>query len=389
MQIFRMQILSIANFYKAILSIVNINKADFYDANLFKTNFSKADLSQLDIQGIDLSQTQLIEVDLRNKNLEESNLNNADLSKANLSNANLRRIQAIGTNFCNAILTGACVEDWHTNIQTNLNDVICEYIYLKQNKQERRPHNPDKIFVQGEFSQLFQKAIETVDLIFSDGINWQAFLHSFQKLQIECHSEELTIQAIEKKSGGAFVIRVEVPSDVNKAEIEKYLENEYQLKLKSIEEKYKLQLGTKDEQINIYRQHNTDLLEIIKLKAIQPVNLNNSMSNINQYHSGSGDNVGQDKNTTNIYNSTELTEIAEDIQTLLKKLEQTYNPNTTTGKMTIATKAIEHIEQNKSLSTRVLSALEKGGAAWLQAKLINPSASFLIAALEDWQKTKQ
>ena len=40
------------------------------------------------------------------------------------------------------------------------------------------------------------------------------------------------------------------------------------------------------------------------------------------------------------------------------------------------------------LAKRVLNALEKGGAAWLQAKLINPSASFLVATLEDWRKNK-
>jgi hypothetical protein len=30
----------------------------------------------------------------------------------------------------------------------------------------------------------FSKAFETVDLIFSEGIDWQAFLASFQKLQV-------------------------------------------------------------------------------------------------------------------------------------------------------------------------------------------------------------
>ena len=117
------------------------------------------------------------------------------------------------------------------------------------------------------------------------------------------------------------------------------------------------------------------------------------MSNINQFnpnqfHFDNGDNVGRDKNI-NIHESPELVQTIQEIQTLLAKLEQTYNPNTTTGKMTIATKAIEHIEQDSNLAKRVLSALGKGGAAWLQAKIINPSASFLVAALEDWQKTKQ
>ena len=85
----------------------------------------------------------------------------------------------------------------------------------------------------------------------------------------------------------------------------------------------------------------------------------------------------------------ELNHVLYDIQAVLEKLEQTHNSSTTTGKMTIAMKAIEHIEQDSNLAKRVLSALEKGGTAWLQAKLINPSASLLVAALEDWQKTKQ
>ena len=57
--------------------------------------------------------------------------------------------------------------------------------------------------------------------------------------------------------------------------------------------------------------------------------------------------------------------------------------------MTIATKAIEYIEQDRNLAKRVFGALEKVGTAWLQAKLINPSASFLVAALDGGQKNKQ
>lgn len=112
-------------------------------------------------------------------------------------------------------------------------------------------------------------------------------------------------------------------------------------------------------------------------------------SNTSQNHFGNGDNVGRDKNINNIHESPELSQTIKDIQDVLEKLEQTYNTNTTTGKMTIATKAIEHIEQDSNLAKRFLSALEKGGAAWLKAKIINPSASFLVAALEDWQKNKQ
>lgn len=182
-----------------------------------------------------------------------------------MTEANLTRVKALSTNFTSANFTGSCLEDWNINSSTKLDDVICDYIYLRQGQQECRPSNGK--FALGEFTKLFQKAQETVDLIFSNGIDWQSFLISFQKLQVECSDEELTIQAIENKNDGAFVIRVNVPADANKAEIEKYLKREYELALVALEEKYQVQLQGKDEQIEIYRKQSTDLTEIVKLLA--------------------------------------------------------------------------------------------------------------------------
>ena len=113
-----------------------------------------------------------------------------------------------------------------------------------------------------------------------------------------------------------------------------------------------------------------------------------TMSNITQSHSGSGDNVGRDKNITNTYNSQDLTQAAADIQALLEQLEQTYPTNTTTGKMAIATEAIQRIDNDPKLAPRILSALKAGGTSALDSLLDHPAASFAIAALEDWQQTK-
>ncbi|MEH2160327.1 MAG: hypothetical protein V7K38_04610 [Nostoc sp.] len=54
----------------------------------------------------------------------------------------------------------------------------------------------------------------------------------------------------------------------------------------------------------------------------------------------------------------------------------------------IATEALARIEDDKSLSERVLSALKAGGVSAFEQLLNHPSASFVIGALEDWQKTK-
>ncbi|MGI2907653.1 hypothetical protein [Tolypothrix sp. VBCCA 56010] len=81
-----------------------------------------------------------------------------------------------------------------------------------------------------------------------------------------------------------------------------------------------------------------------------------------------------------------LAEAAAEIQQLLRQLEQSYPIDTTTGKMIIATEAIKHIESDPALKKRVLSALKAGGVQALAELLDHPAASFVIAALQDWQR---
>ena len=54
------------------------------------------------------------------------------------------------------------------------------------------------------------------------------------------------------------------------------------------------------------------------------------------------------------------------------------------GRMAVATEAIQRIENNPPLMQKVISALRAGGAAALEQSLSHPAASFVIAALEDW-----
>ena len=64
-------------------------------------------------------------------------------------------------------------------------------------------------------------------MVFQNGIDWNAFLIAFDKLKIEAEGAELSIQSIENKNDGNFVIRVNVPLEADKAEIEKFLKLEY------------------------------------------------------------------------------------------------------------------------------------------------------------------
>ena len=309
--------LSRANLRKARLMNARLTGADLSGADLSgavlsgnsltNARLTRADLSGAWLSGANLIDARLTKADLTDAKLMNVRLTGADLIDANLRGAYLRGAQALETDFDGATLTGACIQDWSINSQTNLKNVICDYIYFKgePNQQrssyndpppkyelsQRRPAKEEKNFEPGEFAKLVEKSIETVDLIFTDGIDWKAFLTSFKDLQVEYGEQNVSIQAIEKKSDEAFVIRLNVPPEADKAEIESRAKESYDNNLKILEAQYLAQLEAKDEQIAIYRQHNTDLLDIIRVKANQPITENHFHGSV-----GSVDNKGTQTN---------------------------------------------------------------------------------------------
>ncbi|MEM6398790.1 MAG: CHAT domain-containing protein [Cyanobacteria bacterium P01_D01_bin.116] len=92
--------------------------------------------------------------------------------------------------------------------------------------------------------------------------------------------------------------------------------------------------------------------------------------------------------TINEVQQQTLSEVAAEIQQLLEQLEKSYSTDTTTGKMALATEAIAQIENNPNLTARIFSALQVGSVKAFEQLLSHPAASFVIGALEDWQKTK-
>ncbi|MCP2727663.1 pentapeptide repeat-containing protein [Limnofasciculus baicalensis] len=254
-------------------------------ANLNLLDLSGFNLRGANIQGANLFGTDLIEADLTGADLTKADLTAADLSHANfrgatIANVRLIRTQALGTSFEQAILTGSCIEDWNIDSATNFNDVLCDYIYLKskycpENRgyslEERRPYNG--IFEPGEFSKLFQKTLETLDLVFRNSIDWQAFLMTFQELNRKRVGSELSIQAIENKQRGTLVVRVNVRDEDNKAEIEQSFKQLYQVALEATEIKYLEQLeGKVDDparEIASYRQRYANLQFMIEMMALR------------------------------------------------------------------------------------------------------------------------
>ena len=219
-------------------------------------------------RGRNLKGADLAGADLRDADLSEANLSEADLSQANLEHADLTQTQAIATDFRQAQLTAACLEAWNIDSSTQLEDVICGYLYLRSHQRERRPSSGT--FAPGDFTELFQEITHTLDLIFRHGIHQKAFNYSLNQLQVEQEDMPLAIRSLEKKNNGVVVVRVDVPPDADKTQLHRDFQRHYTLALQAIEAQYQAELRTKDEQIELYRQQRADWKEVVQLLTSQP-----------------------------------------------------------------------------------------------------------------------
>ncbi|MEO1394848.1 MAG: pentapeptide repeat-containing protein [Cyanobacteria bacterium J06634_5] len=227
--------------------------------------------TSLNLKGAYLAGASLADLDMTDTNLSGASLEGADLQRATLTS-----IKALGTNFHQANLTAACVESWNIDSTTLLTGALCEHVYLLRNQQERRPNSGT--FEPGEFSELFEEVLNTIDLIFRDGMDWQAFVQTFQTIQVEHQGADLEIQSIEKKGNGVMVVRLNTHPDADKPVIHGAFKQEYELKLAAVEQEYKALLaskeqaiGQKEEIIELYRQKSADMTTIAQSLAQRPV----------------------------------------------------------------------------------------------------------------------
>ncbi|BAZ37689.1 rfrA pentapeptide repeat-containing protein [Calothrix sp. NIES-4101] len=294
-----------ANLESADFSQANLKSADLRYANITGTNFHLAknlDLTRVD--GTILSNSPVRDLvvshrgvgksyrgcNLEGANLAYADLSDADLTQANISKAiligtileraNLTQIQALATNFQQAYLTAACLENWHIDAKTQLENITCEYIYLRNQQQEKHP--PSGIFREGEFSKLFQVVVDTIDLIFRNGVDWEALVIAMKEVAAKNYTEKLTINSIDNKGDGLIVVKVNVSENADKGKIHQDLQQKYQQQLKILETRYQAELEGKQAQIEIYRQHSAEMAEINKLLAQQGLNYHHLPSRINK-----------------------------------------------------------------------------------------------------------
>jgi uncharacterized protein YjbI with pentapeptide repeats len=270
------------NLSESDLRRADLRGADLRGADLMRAKLRGADVRGADFRGADLSEANLIGADLRRSDFSQTYLSRANLTRANLDGADLSgadlrgviftRVQAIGTNFEGAILTGACLENWQIDRQTHLNHVTCDYLYLKEDYTERRPKNPNKTFSFGEFIFLVQQTRETINLGFAEGIDWRAFLLTLEQLHAEFNdSGVISVQTLGHENDGVLVVRLGIPIEADRAAIAQFFEQQYVQILKQLEHQDRTLFQLEDPEIRRYRQQNANLMDMIHRLAARPV----------------------------------------------------------------------------------------------------------------------
>lgn len=214
----RAQLIS-TNFSGANLRYINLSYA-----YLIATEFDDADLKEADLQGIKSES-----VSFRNANLRAANFSNAilsragfggaNLSEADFTNSDLSESKLLNADFTGAILTGACIADWQIGNSTQLDNIICDYIYRAIDEDGqfsgRLPVNPESTFAPGEFvlwASVRASALETIDLTFTEGFNWQDFFSSLQEVRQQNPEAGIFLQGVEERNG-QYVVRLRIETD--------------------------------------------------------------------------------------------------------------------------------------------------------------------------------
>jgi uncharacterized protein YjbI with pentapeptide repeats len=153
---------------ESVLATLFLIEFDVDKGHVIGINLQEANLSRANLTLADLTSANLSRANLNSANLQRADITLANLTLVDLSDSELIETRALGTNFNLARLTGACLENWHIDGDTKLDDVLCDYVYLRYFQKERCPSH-DK-FAPGEFTKRFQFTQNVIELAFRDGV---------------------------------------------------------------------------------------------------------------------------------------------------------------------------------------------------------------------------
>jgi uncharacterized protein YjbI with pentapeptide repeats len=441
----------------------NLTDADFTEASLKSTDFRKATLTRTcffaakqinyaRLEGTFLENVQVRKlvvtktgngqnfdglnlhgVNLKDANLEYATFISTDLSSATLENANLSGVklgqaQLYKTCLKGACLTGAYIENWGISTDTELEEIKCDYIYMRLPTEQnpdpwRKPDNREETFRQGDFADFIAPIIKTLDLYQKQNIDMRQVAKNYKTLDLfhydgidpsaaaialkqlaENHPEAgLEVVALEGRGKEKIRVQAKIKSDADSSELDREYFDIYseikslpstnlQALLLKIADKYKIIHKSLDStssnqfyiQIN---QTEGDLIMSEASKKVSNFNLQNAQfgGGIIDAETVTANQIGGNTTNNNQQDKQTLSQAAAEIQQLLQQLEQTYPYKNHAGKMAVVTKAVEEIESNPTLKARVISALKSSGTEAIKELVDHPLVNILMASIEGWQ----
>lgn len=198
-------------------------------------------------------------INLQNANLQDAsfigtNLNSATLRNADLSRAILKQAQLDGTDMTGAILTGACIEDWGITGSTNLEGVLCDYVFMRLETKDnpnrlRKPDNWRETFAEGEFADFIKPYVDTLDLYHSQDIDPRAISIALKNLSTNYPEQKLRFVAIERRGNSGLNLRFTTAPGADKSELSHQYFTDYARIKKELPLAVQLRLAERDAEI--------------------------------------------------------------------------------------------------------------------------------------------
>jgi uncharacterized protein YjbI with pentapeptide repeats len=426
------------SFYNANVTDANfrestLKSADFREANLIRTCFY--DTKELDFirpGSTYLKSSQLREllskrkgmnqefngqnlqgVNLKGANLQGANFIDTDFYQANLEGANLKGAILVRTNFeranlSKANLTGSCIQDWIITKSSKLDEIICDYVFLKWVNGDKRDQMPPRDnFKKGAFCLFVNYILETIDIYHNRDINPRLALTVLKKMSKD-YDEPLDVVAVGKRGDQVF-LKVNLSESIDSQQFTEDYYSTYNSGLELISSSNKLlpsvnelienrlleivsKSNDDNPSINVIHYTIRDIINnggsvVLGNQTITHVG-DTSMTNYDQkganiqfvHEAKSGSNVTLNQNNYGSQQKENLAEAAAAIQELLKQLEKD-NPSATEGEQ------ISHIKDNTTpkFQRRTASALKAGGETAIDEFILdNKYLKVIKATIKGW-----
>lgn len=163
-----------------------------------------------------------------------------------------------------------------SNRVRNENQKIQQLLAQNTELQERLKHTQEAFIPDAEQ----YNGSPTVDLTFSRGIDWQAFLLTFHQLNRRLKHTELSIQGIEKRRDEKFTIKIAVPEGLDQEKVYQAFQVQYKQQLAQQQRKHKNVWRGNEKVVARCRQQAIDMQNILRmLSQEQALNLTVTTTN--------------------------------------------------------------------------------------------------------------